>query len=441
MVKKGFWLLLAVLGLTVENPLMGTDSAMFRGGPRHPGLYDEVLPLKGVTPTWRLQTGAAVISSPTPADGRLFVGSGDGCLYAVKADDGQLLWKVQTGGAVHSSPAVSDNTVFFASRDGSFYALSAQDGKEKWRFATEGERWFEAKGLHFNSPKNQTIPDLWDFYLSSPLVADGRFYCGSGDGHVYALDVRTGALNWKFKTGDVVHASPALAEGVLYIGSWDTFLYALDAATGKELWRFQTASPDSNHTGIQSSALVYEGRVYFGSRDGFFYALDARTGQLIWKHDHKGTWVNASPALVDGMVVYGSSIPSLLTALDARTGEERWVQKLGGIAFSSPAAGKNGILQGTFAGSLACHDIKTGEVIWTFHSDAHQKNERNILKEDHSLDYAAIFRTPVPRAYYFENAFLDMELMLSIGSFVSSPVAANGFVYIGSTDGTVYALR
>ena len=75
-------------------------------------------------------------------------------------------------------------------------------------------------------------------FLSSPVVANGPVYFGSGDGNLYALDAGTGALNWKFQTGDVVHASPAYADGVVYFGSWDSYFYAVDAKTGAEKWRF-----------------------------------------------------------------------------------------------------------------------------------------------------------------------------------------------------------
>ena len=70
-------------------------------------------------------------------------------------------------------------------------------------------------------PRQQTFADAYDVFLSSPVVADGTVWFGSGDGHVYALDAATGALRWKFATGGVVHASPALADGTLYVGSWD----------------------------------------------------------------------------------------------------------------------------------------------------------------------------------------------------------------------------
>ena len=59
------------------------------------------------------------------------------------------------------------------------------------------------------------MPDPFDCYLSSPAVWNGAVYFGSGDGNVYALDAASGALRWKFKTGDVVHASPAIADGMV----------------------------------------------------------------------------------------------------------------------------------------------------------------------------------------------------------------------------------
>jgi outer membrane protein assembly factor BamB len=70
------------------------------------------------------------------------------------------------------------------------------------------------------------MPDPWDLFISSPTVVDGVVYFGSGDNHVYAFDAATGALNWKFKTGNVVHASPTVVNGVVFIGSFDTYFYA-----------------------------------------------------------------------------------------------------------------------------------------------------------------------------------------------------------------------
>src|SRR5258707_13767286 len=146
-------------------------------------------------------------------------------------------WKFKTGGRIPSSPAIANGLVYFLSYDGNFYAVDEASGKVKWKYATGGERRFAAKHLHGMEPAAETMPDPFDFYLSSPAVAGGLVYFGSSDSNVYALDAGSGTLQWKFKTGDVVHSSPAVTDGTLFIGSWDTYLYALDAANGKEKWR------------------------------------------------------------------------------------------------------------------------------------------------------------------------------------------------------------
>src|SRR6185437_5840748 len=58
-------------------------------------------------------------SSPAAADGVLFIGSGDGHLYALSASTGQRIWQFATRGRVHTSPAIWNRHVVFGSMDGS----------------------------------------------------------------------------------------------------------------------------------------------------------------------------------------------------------------------------------------------------------------------------------------------------------------------------------
>ena len=52
-------------------------------------------------------------------------------------------------------------------------------------------------------------------------VANGVVYAGSLErqGHMYALDARTGRIQWTFKSGGSVNAGPAVVNGVVYWGS------------------------------------------------------------------------------------------------------------------------------------------------------------------------------------------------------------------------------
>ncbi len=63
--------------------------------------------------------------------------------------------------------------------------------------------------------------------FSSPAVAGGLVYFGSNDTYLYALDAGSGALKWKFQTGNYVTSSPAVSDGVIYFGSCDYYIYAL----------------------------------------------------------------------------------------------------------------------------------------------------------------------------------------------------------------------
>ncbi len=144
----------------------------------------------------------------------------------------------------------------FGSYDGNFYAVDAKSGELRWKFASEGERRFTGRRLHGSDPAGESMPDPFDVYLSSPTIDADTVYVGSGDGNIYALDAGSGALRWKFQTGNVVHASPAIANGLVYIGSWDSYFYAIDAKSGQERWRFKTGEDHeiANQVGIQSSA-------------------------------------------------------------------------------------------------------------------------------------------------------------------------------------------
>ena len=269
-------------------------SGMFRGNAEHTGVYDApgVPALHGIK--WKFRTGGRVDASPAVADGVVFVGSADNHLYAIDLATGEQKWKFAAKGRIASSPAVQAGLVYLESYDSNFYAVDAASGQLKWTFATKGEKRFTAKHIHGLLPENDTMPDPFDFFLSSPAISNGVVYFGSGDGNVYALDAATGALKWKFQTGDVVHASPAIADGLVLIGSWDTYFYALDAETGAEKWKFKTGDDPAIHNqiGIQSSAAVAGGLVYFGCRDSKLYALDVRTGARAWAADNKGSWVH-----------------------------------------------------------------------------------------------------------------------------------------------------
>ena len=336
------------------------------------------------------------------------------------------------------TPAIDHGTVYVGSYDGKFYALDGQSGAVKWKFATEGERRFEAKGLHGWQPKTQTYADAFDVFLSSPAVVDGAVYFGSGDGNLYSLDANSGELRWKFKTGDVVHASPAIVNGVAFVGSWDSYFYAVDVFSGKEKWRYHAGEDPlvHNQVGFQSSPAVVDGVVYTGCRDAQLYALDAATGKEKWKFDNALSWVITSPAVVEGKVYFGTSDSSLYHVVEAVNGKSILKKEDKAYLFSSPAVTNDVVFIGVLNGTLEARDRNSGELLWEFQTEKSKQNANWVLTAERRFNVPLLFFDG-----WREAPLVSADRQFAIGAIFSSPLVANGVVYFGSTDGFLYALE
>jgi outer membrane protein assembly factor BamB len=418
------------------SAIAAEPQAMFRGDAHHSGVTSaKGLPaLHGVK--WKFHCSGSV-SSPALSAGTLYLGCDDARLYALEAATGAKKWEFKTGGRVASSPAVANGLVYVLSYDGKFYAIDAKSGEARWSFSTEGERRFAAPHLHGGSPETEVVPDPFDFYLSSPVLAQGMVYFGSGDRHIYALDAKSGTLKWKFAAGNVVHGTPAVADGTLYIGGFDSRLYALDAATGAEKWRFQAGLDDKIHNqeGFQSSPAVANGLVYVGCRDSKFYALDTASGKVAWSYDNKGSWVIGSPAVTKDAVYFATSDTGLFHAVDARTGAERFqIGTNHWPMFSSPVVAGGTVYIGSHHGQMMAIDIAAQKTAWSFDVEAAPKT-KDFTDAEGKPDYSKMFASP-----FYDDVVEGVIRTRASGAVLSTPLVADGAVYFASADGEVYAL-
>src|SRR5512138_2524324 len=160
-------------------------SPMFRGTPAHEGVSSAPLFQGQGGVIWRFHTGSAVRSSPAVTETRVFIGSGDGSLYALDRSDGTPVWRYQAGDPVTSSPAFARGLVIAATHRGRIFAVDAASGKLRWSRRT-------GPALPFH-----TYPaGAWDPWASSPVVSGSTVVIGGRDGLVYALDLGTGKTIW-----------------------------------------------------------------------------------------------------------------------------------------------------------------------------------------------------------------------------------------------------
>lgn len=414
------------------------EPCMFRGNAAHTGVAGEAsVPTLGSL-KWKFHTQGPIFSSPVLCDGVAYVGSADHFLYAIDAASGALKWKFKTQGPVNSSPAIAHGLVYVLSLDGTFYAVDSTSGKAAWRFQTAGERRFSAPGIHGMMPRTEVMPDPFDVFLSSAVVTADLVYFGSGDGAVYALNAASGALRWKFQTGNVVHTSPALSDGLVFVGSFDRNLYALDAQSGALQWKFTTGDDTTiyNQVGIASSPAVAHGTVYFGSRDSHLYALNAQTGEKKWAYDNHGGWVIASPAIFGNDVLFPTSDGQLFLAVNSDSGQKRFAAANKAISFSSPMVAGLMAFYGTSDGLLNAVELRTGKLEASFATDGRRQNSRKYLGPDGKIDDYALYSDVT-----LDATMVGLSRMYSLGSVLSSPAISGGVAFFGSTDGNLYAVN
>jgi outer membrane protein assembly factor BamB len=174
--------------------------------------------------------------------------------------------------------------------------------------------------------------------------------------------------------------------------------------------------------------------VFFGCRDGHFYAVDAKTGAQRWSHDNKKGWVIASPAILNGVVYFPTYDGTRFKALDAATGDLKFNIANKFVSFSSPAVVNNVAYFGSSDGWLHAVDITTGTVKAEFETDGSKANAAKYTNKAGQIE-------GLYPDFTLEGMFLGLNNMFSLGSVLSSPVVADGVLYVGSTDGNLYALR
>jgi outer membrane protein assembly factor BamB len=431
-------LALLLAALCAGGPAAAQDWPMLMQGPRHAarandGVADGAADLARLKLAWRFQVNAEVRASPVAVDGTLYAAAENGNLYAIDVGARRLKWLYHAGGGIGSTPAVDQGRVFFLSRDGRLHAVDAASGAPLWSFRTGGEQVFSTIGMYGQPLDAGPVADPWDFYLSSPLVHDGKIYVGSSDQRVYALDAASGKLAWSYRTGGVIHSSPALAGPNIVVGSWDGAVYALDAASGEQRWRYQTETEQkaSIMLGVQASPSVDFDTVYIGSRDGFFYALDAASGQRKWRYDAQGSWIVGTAAQDESSVYVGSSDTNVLLALDKRSGQERFRFDTRAWTYASPLRIGGAVVAGTMKGELHALDAVSGKLLWSYRTPQSAADRDQVLDKNGKFDGDKLYRGGHHAMYS------AVEHIKGLGAFLASPIWYRGQLIAATTTGEI----
>jgi outer membrane protein assembly factor BamB len=300
---------------------------------------------------------------------------------------------------------------------------------------------------------------------ASPVIANGSAYLTGGDGGLIVFP-KDGCGSpicvpvWRGQTGPQAIATPAVVRGLVYVNSQASltsndgrlnvfFANGCGAEVCQPLW--QGIGGDLPF--LVSSPAVSGGIVYVGSFDGKIYAFDAggcgrRQCRPLWT-GQVGTHLNSSPAVAGGFV-YAGSTDGHFAAFDAdgcgaTECDPLWTATLGGsldIASPTVAGGRvfvgNGndrlnVYAATGCETSVCAPLWQGRAPSTENTPA---VFNGVVYVDAQPSPAKLPSVGVVEAFDVQGCGQALCAPMWTGVNLraggeSSPVVANGVVYVG----------
>ncbi len=352
---------------------------------------------------------------------------------------------------------------------------------------------YSPESTRANTALNATLPytTRWDVNTGSlvelpPVIGDGRVVAGTNHGLAIALDLRTGAVDWRQRVGGAVAASPALiglpgtpSAGEPRVDLFATItgeLVALDPATGRRIWSLALGSS------IETSPLVLGDGVYVGTRrgevvrislathrrvwtdsvsgsvkgaiarsgsnvivgdyGGHVSALSQSTGRVIWRTTSPGKTFQgpgrfyAGPAVAYGRVFIGN-VNGRILGINATTGAINWVRVVGDYVYSSAAVADRMVFVGSYDRTLYALDAVTGAVVWHQYLGQRVSGSPSVTGD---LVWVATLGVPVSagHTYAFDLHTGRLALLRPLGRYAAA-VGIDGTIVATGVD-TIAAL-
>ncbi|HKL77870.1 MAG TPA: outer membrane protein assembly factor BamB [Gammaproteobacteria bacterium] len=295
---------------------------------------------------WSIRPYAA--ARMAAGDGRAYVATREGRLFAVDAASGGVDWVRDLGGRISGGPAVGEQGRIYAGTDqGKVYALAADNGDTAWEGQVSSE------------------------VITAPRVGAGMVFVRTADDFLWALRAADGGSRWSFNVEGRSLAlrggsRPALDDGRVFVGFSSGELVALNAGDGAPRWREAVATPSGRTelermVDVDAAPRVVDGTVIAAAYHGAVVALDVADGQQLWKRNFS---VYNDPA-VAGDRVFITTADQAVIALDRSNGGTLWTQKelADSGALSAPVVTEEAVVVGDGDGRITWFHRDSGKLI------------------------------------------------------------------------------
>ena len=247
-----------------------------------------------------------------PETGYLYALNVDGHLHAFDRDGG-IVWSWRLSedlgrasgyGGRTSTPIIDEDRLILSVIGSSWGDLGGPPRHRYVAFnkANGNVEWVSTPGGQPADMNTQSVP-IVAVVNGQRLIIDGN-----ADGHIYALQARTGQKVWEFHLSQRgINVAPVIDGTTVYVAHSEENIdqgtmgrvVALDATregditeTG-EVWRINELA-----VGF-SSPLIHEGRLYVIDNSANLYAIDASDGTVLWE-ESVGNVGKSSPVWADG---------------------------------------------------------------------------------------------------------------------------------------------
>ena len=204
-------------------------------------------------------------------------------------------------------------------------------------------------------------------------IADNRVYAAGHSGEVAALDLATGRLLWRAKTGAPNSGGTSASADLLLVGASDGELFAFDPANGHSRWKVRLNGE------VLAPAAISARLIAVRTVDGKLHALNPEDGHELWTIEQqvprlslRGT---ASPVISGDLVLSGFDNGKVV-AVNAADGSVQWeatvtpphgrteLERLDDIDSPIRVSGRDVYAVG-FQGKVAMLALDTGQVWWS----------------------------------------------------------------------------
>lgn len=299
-----------------------------------------------------------------------------------------------------------------------------------------------------------------NIFLSSPLIYQGAIYVGSlddngqGKASVTCMEGTTGQIRWKFSLRNSVRSSIAATNGLIFAQDIQGYLYAINASDGTLVWEKDLEM--DKHVPLNNGLVTTDEIVYAGTGKSL-YALRAKTGEVVWRNKDWGTTHGCSTTFsVHNGVITGHAFWEAAYANNAATGEKLW--RIDRYDFgnqmtmrSSSAAMYDHHQYFVSDNSLIIVESETGKPLAQKKYDFKLTATSTPLVTDNEIIFGtsargvvAVDRKSLEEKWHYQTGKSMIYTVPCQGdpasSVETSPVLSGNIIYVGASDGYLYAI-